>query len=100
MAGHAKTAERAREWAEGGKAHGQAKAQPQRRAGFKEWEAKKWITPEEAKDGQQDVQTSLQAMADAWAVGIFQIYMKVKHAQGPNITSLYPANTWGGEVMG
>ena len=26
--------------------------------------------------------------------------MEVKHAQGPDITSLYPANTRGGEVMG
>ena len=27
------------------------------------------------------------------------MYMEVKHTQGPDITSLYPANTGGGEVM-
>ena len=28
------------------------------------------------------------------------MFMEVKYAQGPNITSLYPANTGGGEVIG
>ena len=36
---------------------------------------------------------SLQTTTNAWAAGKFWTYTEVEHTQGPDITSLYPANT-------
>ena len=40
------------------------------------------------------MQTSLQTTANA--TGKFWTHVEIKHAQGPDFTSLYPANTGGG----
>ena len=40
------------------------------------------------------MQTSLQTTANA--AGKFWTHAEIKHAQGPDFTSLYPANTRGG----
>ena len=42
------------------------------------------------------MQTSLQTTANAWTAGRFWTYTKVEHAQGLDITSMYPANTGSG----
>ena len=46
------------------------------------------------------MQASLQTTVDEWAVGKFWTHIEGRHAQGPSITSLYPANTEHGEVEG
>ena len=46
------------------------------------------------------MQASFQITVDEWAAGKFWTYMEGRHAQGPNTTSLYPANTEHGEVGG
>ena len=35
-------------------------------------------------------------MTNAWVVGKFWTYIEVEHVQGPDINSLYPANTRSG----
>ena len=42
------------------------------------------------------MQTSLQTTADTWTAGRFWTYTEVEHAQGPDITSMYLANTGSG----
>ena len=46
------------------------------------------------------MQASLQTTADEWAASRFWTHMEGRHAQGPDTTSLYPANTKYGEVGG
>ena len=41
-------------------------------------------------------QTSLLTMANAWAADKFWTYIEVEHAQGPDTTRLYLANTGSG----
>ena len=44
------------------------------------------------------MQASLQTTADEWAASRFWTHMEGRHAQGPDTTSLYPANIGHGEV--
>ena len=46
------------------------------------------------------MQASLQTTADEWAAGKFWTHMEGRHAQGPDTTNLYPANTEHSEVGG
>ena len=46
------------------------------------------------------MQASLQTTADEWAACRFWTHMEGRHVQGPDTTSLYPANTGHGEVRG
>ena len=39
------------------------------------------------------MQTSLQTTANTWTAGRFWTYTEVEHAQGLDITSMYPINT-------
>ena len=41
-----------------------------------------------------------QTTADERTVGRFWTHVEGRHAQGPDLTSLYPANTGYSEVMG
>ena len=65
---------------------------------LQKWEStiSKQLTPSEVKDKRQDMQTSLQATANAWVAGNFWTHAKVEHAQCPDFISLYPTNTGGG----
>ena len=47
---------------------------------------------QEVKNEQQNTQTSLQAMTNAWAADKFWTHMEVEHAQGLSTTNLYQAN--------
>ena len=46
------------------------------------------------------MQASLQTTANEWATGRFWTHMEGRHAQGPDTTNLYPANTEHSEVGG
>ena len=46
------------------------------------------------------MQASLQTMVGKRPVGRFCTHMERRHAQGPDTTSLYPANTGHGKVVG
>ena len=46
------------------------------------------------------MQASLQTTADEWAAGRFWTHVEGRHAQGPDTTNLYLANTEHGEVGG
>ena len=49
--------------------------------------------PQEVKNDQQNVQMSLQVMANAWAANKPYTHMEVEHTQDSGTTNLYPTNT-------
>ena len=53
-----------------------------------------------SKNKWQVVQASLKTTVDEITAGRFWTYMEGRHVQGPDLTSLYPANTGHSEVMG
>ena len=53
-----------------------------------------------SKNERQVVQASLQTTANERATDRFWTFMEGRHAQGLNLTNLYPANTGHSEVMG
>ena len=69
-----------------------SKAQPQIGQVIKEMETRKW--------SKTDNGLCRSTTADAWVADRFWTYMEERHAQGPDLTSLYPTNTGYGEVMG
>ena len=52
--------------------------------------------PQEVKNEQQNVQESLQVIANAWVADKQWTHMEVEHVQGLGTTNLYLANTGSG----